>query len=64
MYQNQIFISKIDRWQQRVLTLGFYEGKLAENEHKIGNFQNSPHSNIHMKQVSHPPFLGIVDDKK
>ena len=26
--------------------------------------QNSPNSDIHMKQVSHPPFLGIVDDKK
>ena len=26
--------------------------------------QNSPDSDIRMKQVSHPPFLGIVDDKK
>ena len=26
--------------------------------------QNSPNSDIHMKQVSHPPFLGLVDDKK
>ena len=25
---------------------------------------NSPNSDIHMKQVSHPPCLGIVDDKK
>ena len=40
--KNQMFISKIDRWQQRVLILGFYKGKLAKNEPDIGNFQNLP----------------------
>ena len=54
----------------RVLILVFYKGKSAKNEPEIGNFQNlpiaqnSPNSDIHMKQVSHTPFLGTVDDKK
>ena len=38
--KNQIFISKIDRVQHRVLIWGFYKGKLAKNEPKIGKSQN------------------------
>ena len=58
-------ISKIDQLQHRVWILRFHKGKSAKNEPKIGNFQNLPKTHlIHMKQVSHPPLLGIVDDKK
>ena len=40
--KNQIFISKIDRVHHKVLILGFYKGKSAKIEPKVGNFQNLP----------------------
>ena len=49
------------------LILGFFKGKLAKNEPNYAIFkfaQNSPENDIHVKQVSLPPFLGIVGDKK
>ena len=41
--KNQIFISKIDRLQQRVFIWGFYKGKLAKNEpFSVENSSPSP----------------------
>ena len=46
----------------------FYNGKSARNEPKFTRFskfvQNSPENDIHVKQESIPPFLGIIGDKK
>ena len=40
-------------------------GKSAKNGSKMRDFQNLPKAkDIHTKQVSKPPFLGIVGDKK
>ena len=63
--KNLILISKVDQGRHKVFIWGFNKGKSAKNKQFSKLAHNSPDIDINIRhEVSNPPILGIVGDKK